>query len=291
MIWGYGGTVVAVLHLVSGSQNRASPRFAWNSSGLHVSVLGSFGFSAVDGSRPVLSGGSQRLLAFLALRNDPVPRSTAAGSLWPEASDDHAGSSLRSALARLGSTTRDAVAVTDVDLKLADDVTVDFRASQGLARSLLEPDVASTVSKLGAGPISVLSRDLLPDWYDDWVVPEAEEWRQLRLHALEALCDLLTIEGRFAHAMGAALAALRVEPLRESANAAVIRVHLAEGNQADALRVFRRYRALLQRELSVEPTPELFALVGVGVAASQRDSDTRSDRAKWAEVRLARRHR
>ena len=291
MIWGNGGTVAAVLHLVSGSQNRVSPRFAWNSSGLQVSVLGSFGFSAVDGSRPVLSGGSQRLLAFLALRTDPVPRSTAAGSLWPEASDDHAGSSLRSALARLGSTTRDAVAVTDVDLKLADDVTVDFRASQGLARSLLEPDVASTVSKLGAGPIAVLSRDLLPDWYDDWVVPEAEEWRQLRLHALEALCDLLTIEGRFAHAMGAALAALRVEPLRESANAAVIRVHLAEGNQAEALRVFRHYRALLQRELGVEPTPELFELVGVGLAASQRDSDTRSDRAKWAEVRLARRHR
>jgi SARP family transcriptional regulator, regulator of embCAB operon len=281
-----------VLHLVPGSQDR-SPRAAWNPSGLQVSVLGSFGFSAVDGSRPVLSGGSQRLLAFLALRTDPVARSTTARSLWPEASDDHASSSLRSALARLGAPTRDAVAVTDLDLRLADDVSVDFRASQGIARSLLEPDVASTVSKLGVGPISVLSRDLLPDWYDDWVVPEAEEWRQLRLHALEALCDLLMIEGRYAHAMGAALAALRAEPLRESANAAVIRVHLAEGNQADALREFRRYRALLQRELGVEPTPGLFELVGVALTASRRnsdtrDSDTRRDRAKWAEVRLAR---
>ena len=282
-----------MLHLVPGSQD-LSPREAWNSSGLQVSVLGSFGFSAVDGSRPVLSGGSQRLLAFLALRTDPVARSTTARSLWPEASDDHASSSLRSALARLGAPTRDAVAVTELDLRLADDVSVDFRASQGIARSLLEPDVASTVSKLGAGPISVLSRDLLPDWYDDWVVPEAEEWRQLRLHALEALCDLLMIEGRYAHAMAAALAALRAEPLRESANAAVIRVHLAEGNQADALREFRRYRALLQRELGVEPTPGLFELVGVALTASRRNSDTRDsdarrDRAKWAEVRLARR--
>lgn len=285
---GYGPVV---LHLVPDSGGRASTARLWNDSGLQVSVLGTFGFSAADGSRPALSGGSQRLLAFLALHTHSVSRGTAAGSLWPEATEDHAGSSLRSALARLGATTRDAVAVTDSDLKLSDDVAVDIRASQGVARSLLDPEVAPTVSKLGPTAISVLSRDLLPDWYDDWVIPEAEEWRQLRLHALESLSDLLTIEGRFAHAMGAALAALRVEPLRESANAAVIRVHLAEGNQADALREFRRYRALLQRELGVEPTPALFELVGVAPTASRRTVDVRDDRAKWAEVRAARRQR
>jgi DNA-binding SARP family transcriptional activator len=239
----------------------------------------------------VLSGGSQRLLAYLALHREPVPRSTAAGSLWPEATGDHASSSLRSALARLGSATRDAVAITDIDLRLADGVTVDIRESQGFARRLLVPEVSPAVSELGAQAISVLSRDVLPDWYDEWVVPEAEEWRQLRLHALEALSDRLTIAGRFAHAMGAALSAVRAEPLRESANAAVIRVHLAEGNQADAQREFRRYRALLQRELGVEPTTSLFELVGVAPMASRRGSDTRVDRGKWAEVRVARRDR
>jgi DNA-binding SARP family transcriptional activator len=279
--------VASVLHLAPDSRRRVSPARAANGSGLQVSVLGSFGFSAADGSRPLLSGGSQRLLAFLALRTEAVTRGTTAGSLWPEASGDRASSSLRSALSRLGSTTRDAVAVTDVDLKLAGGVTVDIRSSQGLARSLLEPEVAPIAGMLGAGAISVLSRDLLPDWYDDWVVPEAEEWRQLRLHALEALSDLLTIEGRFAHAMGAALAALRVEPLRESANAAVIRVHLAEGNRADALREFRRYRALLQRELGVEPTPTLFELVGVAPGASRR-AKRGGDIPKWAEARANR---
>jgi DNA-binding SARP family transcriptional activator len=280
-----------MLRLVPDSRSRVSPARFWNDSGLNVSVLGTFGFSAADGSRPSLSGGSQRLLAYLALRTDSVTRASTAASLWPEATEDRACSSLRSALTRMGSTTRDAVAATDGELKLADDVRVDIRASQGVARSLLDPDVAPTVSKLGATAITVLSRDLLPDWYDDWVVPEAEEWRQLRLHALESLSDLLTIEGRFAHAMGAALAAMRVEPLRESATAAVIRVHLAEGNQADALREFRRYRALLQRELGVEPTPDLFALVGVAPSASRRGIDARVDGAKWTAVRVARRRR
>ena len=250
-------------------------------------MLGSFAFSAADGSRPALSGGSQRLLAFLALRHQPVNRTAAAGWLWPEASDDHASSSLRSALSRLGATTRDAVAVTDIDLRLADDVVVDIRDSQELARRLLEQQSSPNVRELGAPAITSLSRDLLPDWYDEWVVPEAEEWRQLRLHALEAMSVRLTNEGRFAHAMCAALAAVRVEPLRESATSAVIRVHLAEGNQADAQREFRRYRAFLQRELGVEPTATLFELVDVSPNASRRAVASVAS-PKWAEARTLR---
>jgi DNA-binding SARP family transcriptional activator len=261
---------------------------------VQVSVLGTFGFSAADGSRPLLSGGSQRLLAFLALRNDSVSRTSAAGALWPDATNDHASSSLRSALSRLGSTTRDAVAVNDVEIRLADDVVVDIRESQGLARLLLEPGptpLVNATGPLGPKAISVLSRDLLPDWYDEWVVPEAEEWRQLRLQALEALSERLTSAGRFAHAIGAAQSAVRVEPLREDAHAALIRVYLAEGNQADALREFRRYRALLQRELGVEPTDKLFELVGVSPMASRRSIDLRDNAEKWSEVRLARQRR
>jgi DNA-binding SARP family transcriptional activator len=261
---------------------------------MQVSVLGSFGFSATDGSRPLLSGGSQRLLAYLALRADSVSRTAAAGSLWPDATNDHASSSLRSALSRLGSATRGAIAVNDVELRLAGDVVVDIRESQGLAHRLLEPAPAPDADEVGAlGPkaISILSRDLLPDWYDDWIAPEAEEWRQLRLHALETLAERLTGVGRYAHAIGAAQSAIRAEPLRESATAALIRVHLAEGNQADALRDFRRYRAMLQRELGVEPTTNLFELVGVAPMASRRSVDLRDDHAKWSEVRVARRQR
>jgi len=268
-----GTTVAPVLHL--------SP----DSTGRQVSVLGSFGFSAADGSRPALSGGSQRLLAYLALHMGAVTRATAAGSLWPDASGDHAGSSLRSALSRLGPT-REAVAATDIDLRLADDVAVDIRESQDLARGLLDADLSPSL-ELGATTISALSRDLLPDWYDDWLIPEAEEWRQLRLHALEALSDRLANAGLPAHAMGAAMAAVRVDPLRESAIAALIRVHLSEGNQADALCEFRRYRALLQRELGVEPTTNLFELVGVAPMASRRGADTRGDSPKWSEVSIS----
>jgi hypothetical protein len=53
---------------------------------------------------------SQRLVAFLALHGGMVRRTAVAGSLWPDASERHAHSNLRQALARLQSTARKALA-------------------------------------------------------------------------------------------------------------------------------------------------------------------------------------
>jgi DNA-binding SARP family transcriptional activator len=54
---------------------------------------------------------------------------------------------------------------------------------------------------------------------------------------------------------------VRAEPLRESAHAALIQVHVAEGNQSEALREFTHYRALLNAELGLEPTLRLRRLI------------------------------
>ena len=93
------------------------------------------------------------------------------------------------------------------------------------------------------------------------MVAEAEDWRQLRLSGLEAQARLLAAGGRPAGAAGAARAAMRAEPLRETPHAILVRLHLAEGNQSEALRVFDRYRTMLHAELGLEPTPLLSELV------------------------------
>lgn len=230
--------------------------------GSHVSVLGGFRFQPETEAVLVLSGSSQRLLAFLALHERSMTRNAVAGTLWPDVSEEHAYSSLRSTLSRMHGSSRDAVVVNVMDLSLADDVVVDMHESQGLAHRLLDTRTTPRESDLTAGSVDALSADLLPDWYDDWVVIETEAWRQLRLHALEALSGRLTEAGRLADAAGAALAAVNTEPLRETARAALIRVHLAEGNQSEALTEFERYRVLLQAELGLEPTRRLSELVG-----------------------------
>lgn len=225
-----------------------------------VSVIGSFDFSLAGKPQRNLPHGSQRLLAFLALRDRAVTRAALAGTLWPEASEEHAHASLRSALSRLNGIKRMAVSVTPHELSLADGVSVDIRDARLLAHRILNLGTGQD-SDLNDQAISTLSVDLLPDWYDDWAVTEAEEWRQLRLHALDALAERLTAAGRYSDATSAALAAVKAEPLRETAHAALIRVYLAEGNRAEALSAYQHYRDLLRTELGLEPTPRIQALV------------------------------
>jgi DNA-binding SARP family transcriptional activator len=226
-----------------------------------VSVLGGFQLWRSGSVQIGVPRASQRLLAFLALRGGVANRAAVAGTLWPDATESHAYSNLRSALARLERTCRETLQTSKLELGLAEDVTVDLRHSQALARRLLDPSTKPGQSDLGAAALGALSADLLPGWYDDWVLIEAEIWRQLRVHALEALALRLADIGRWGEAANAAGAAVRADPLRESAHAALIKVHLAEGNQSDAVREFTSYRALLHAELGLEPTLQLRHLV------------------------------
>jgi two-component SAPR family response regulator len=160
-------------------------------------------------------------------------------------------------VSRLDGPTRHAVKVTAHDLSLDEGVAVDVHYSQALARRLIDRDAPLLDGDIATPAVTALSDDLLPGWYEDWAVIAAEDWRQLRLHALEAVAARLTAADRLAEAAEAALAAVRAEPLRESARAALIRVHMAEGNQPDAIGEFERYRVLLRAELGIEPTSRL----------------------------------
>jgi DNA-binding SARP family transcriptional activator/DNA-binding HxlR family transcriptional regulator len=228
---------------------------------IEIDLLGTFAVRIGRRTLGSLSSGSQRLLAFLALQDRAVARIAMAGAMWPETSDRAAGISLRSALARLDVPTRAAILVASGGLRLADAVVVDLANAQAMAHRLLHSGDRATEADLSAEATVTLSTELLPDWYDDWVIAEAEDWRQLRVSALEAQAGSLCSRGRLPEAAGAARAAIRVDPLRESAQARLIEVHLAKGNQSDALRVFDRYRTLLSSELGLEPTPHLNKLI------------------------------
>lgn len=113
---------------------------------------------------------------------------------------------------------------------------------------------------------AVLSDDILPEWSEEWLLSTREWFRQVRLHALEALCGRLCREARFGEALEAGLAAIACEPLRESSHRAVVRAHLAEGNAAEALRQYRSYRRLLRHELGLPPSAQFQELIaGTGI--------------------------
>jgi DNA-binding SARP family transcriptional activator len=192
---------------------------------------------------------AQRLLAYLALQRRPVPRPVILGALWGEVDPRHAAARLRSVLWRMPAPqSRRLLDVDGARLSLAQDVDVDFRIAQDENR----------VSELD---VSSLACDLLADWDDDWVVVEREQFRQMRLHRLEALSEKAQQEGNYELALRAGLAAVSAEPLRESAHRRVIGVHLAEHNPSEALRQYQRACLVLRHELGLDPSPATRATV------------------------------
>lgn len=223
----------------------------------HLRLLDGFELSFDSRSVPVPLP-AQRLLAFLALQEYPLLRGYVAGTLWLHASEEHAAGSLRSALWRIRRLDPGLVEADGNRLRLAPTVGVDVRDTVAWARRIL--DISA---EFGPADIPEVWRrgELLPDWYDDWVAFERERLRALRAHALEHLCVRLAAAGRFGEATEAGLAAIREEPLRESAHRALIAVHVAEGNPASALRQYRGFASLLQRELGIRPSARMEELI------------------------------
>lgn len=215
------------------------------------------------GDAPVsVPGGSKRLLAYVALHcRATVPRALVAGSLWPHASEQCAFTNLRSALSRLRDIGRQALDVQPAEVRLAREITVDLHHARALAHNILDPGVPTEDLDLTPATVDQLSADLLPGWYDDWAIQEGEHWRQLRLHALEALAEHFIDTEQFAGSVTAAQTAARTDPLRESSQALLIRAHLAEGNVSQALDDFERYEQRLGNELGLRPTERLCRLV------------------------------
>ncbi|MGH3824078.1 MAG: AfsR/SARP family transcriptional regulator [Pseudonocardiaceae bacterium] len=214
--------------------------------------------------------GSKRLLVFVALHRRRVERRHAAGTLWPIGDDSRAAGNLRSALWRLRGAGIDLLAADKWSLTLYDEVIVDVHVVSNWAGRLIGGTASD--DDLAVLPWWVDALDLLPGWYDDWALVERERMRQRVLHALEALNRRLVDAGRYAEAVEAAMLAVGAEPLRESAQRALIEAHLAEGNWVEGWRSYQAYRDLLRRELSVEPSTDLVALL----QAAQHDRSTRS---------------
>src|SRR5687768_14390028 len=141
---------------------------------VRLGLLGGFRLS-IESEVIELPMNSQRLVSFLALQARPMLRTFVSGSLWGDATDQHASGSLRSALSRLRHPKYSLVALTSEHIELSPTVTVDLREGEALARHVLDP--SQDLDDLAGVDDEVLSTDLLPDWTEDWVLLERESYR------------------------------------------------------------------------------------------------------------------
>ncbi len=134
------------------------------------------------------------------------------------------------------------VEVSGGAVTLAAGVRVDVGEFVDGAHALLDPAVR--VDRTDT-PAAARAGELLSGWCGHWVLLEREQSRHLRVHALEVLADELVLVGRCGEAVQAAHAAVRDEVLRGSAHRAIVRVHLAERNRAEAMHAHRDSRDAL----------------------------------------------
>ena len=229
---------------------------------VNLSLLSSFELTSA-GDPVSLPVPAQRLLAFVALRDRPVLRTYVAEKLWLNSTEKRACGSLRSALWRLRRLGFVLIDVTSGRLRLEPRVVVDVRLCLVGRAACSTRRMGQVASCAGVGNLGdAIFGELLPDWYDDWLLVERERLRELRVRALERVCERLTALRSFGPAIEAGLAAVHAEPLRESAHRCLIGVYLAEGNQAEALRAYRAYRNVLDGELALEPSARMDELIG-----------------------------
>jgi predicted ATPase/DNA-binding SARP family transcriptional activator len=200
----------------------------------------------------------QWLLALLVLRHGrAVERAWLSGTLWPDSSEEAANASLRNTLkdlrralgseaGRLRSPTTRSLSL-DLDGAHADVLAFDVATAHGDAVAL------ERAVKLYRGP-------LLEGCAEEWVLQERQIREQAYLTALETLATHTIERGDLGAAERHLQQVVAVEPLRESAQRALMQALAARGSYAAATQVYRELRLRLHRELNAAPDPETQAL-------------------------------
>jgi DNA-binding SARP family transcriptional activator len=242
-------------------------------------LTASFARQARDGSAATvrqidLPAGPKNLISLLALHGR-CARIHAAATLWPDCTDDVAAARLRAVLWRLRHRhvgVPPLLEIGDSSLALTDEVDVDVdRFRDGAELLIRDPDNCSAEAEEAADAV-LHSAELLPGWYDDWVLAARERLQYLRLGALDALAARRRRQHRTHETLEAARAAISIEPLHESAHRTVVRTHLDNGDIVEAIKHYQRFEAMLDRELGLPPSALFLEMVSPYLALSSHKS-------------------
>ncbi|HKZ83910.1 MAG TPA: BTAD domain-containing putative transcriptional regulator [Anaerolineae bacterium] len=222
---------------------------------LEVRLLGRFEVRLDGELIDLASRPAQSLFAYLALNpNLPHRRERLAGLLWPDTSDANARNSLRHALWTL----RRALGA-DGQYLLADDLTITLNADSDCRFDFAVLDQKPTVEWSADDLIGIVSEygdDLLPGFYDEWVVLERQRLQVVFEHKMKLLLDRLVEARRWEDVLewGERWIVLGYTP--EPAYRALMVAHAGLGDVSKMAATFRRCVESLKTELGVEPSEQ-----------------------------------
>ncbi|MFN8487281.1 MAG: AAA family ATPase [Caldilineaceae bacterium] len=224
---------------------------------LRICLLGGFSLchDKPVGNEPgqgVYTARLQALLAYLVLhRHTPQSRQHLAFLFWPDTNEAQALTNLRNLLHKL----RQALPTLD-DFLETNAQTVQWRADAPFTLDVadFEDSLTQTASRENlARAVQLYRGDLLPSCYDDWILPEREQLRQLFLDALEQLVSTLEAKRDYRAAIHYGQRLLQIDPYNEGAYRTLMRLHAANHDRAGALAVYQQCVEILQKEFEAEP--------------------------------------
>jgi DNA-binding SARP family transcriptional activator len=240
---------------------------------VRVRLLGRLGIEHgqrwLDGS--ALPGRQGRIvLAYLALRHEPVPRDELADLVWRDALTaawerdlSAVVSKVRAALdsVDLGSLLHGARGCYELQLPSTARVDVDdavrFVEDAESAWRVGNRDAAVPAAATAA---SLARRPFLPGEHGLWIERRRDDLRTVLLRALDLLAQGLSGGPYQDDALRYTKEAVALDPYRETSYVQLMRLHMSEGNRAEALRAYEQCRAILARDLGVTPSSQTEAV-------------------------------
>lgn len=210
---------------------------------------------------------AQSLFAFLLLHpHQPQRREMLAGQFWPDTTEDNARSNLRHALWRV----RKALDAGADDRLESDSLAVVYHPQPGdwLDVDQLEscPEDESNLTRL-LQAVSAYGGELLPGFYEDWIVLERERLRAAFERKLGNLLDGLVAERLWNEALRWGETWIAGGGAPEPAYRALMLAQAGLGNLAGAALQYQRCVDALEAELGVAPsekTRKLFEQIRSG---------------------------
>jgi predicted ATPase len=128
--------------------------------------------------------------------------------------------------------------------------------------------------------------ELLPGFYEDWILVQREEFHQAYLNALTQLAKLLEDARQYEEAIEAVNRLIRADTLNESAYQHSMRLHALNEDRAGALQVYHTCVTVLKRELDLEPSAEIKSLCEQLMRITEIPSAARGQEKAPEEIRL-----
>lgn len=222
---------------------------------LEVRLLGQFDVRLDGAPVEIPSRSAQTLLAYLAL-NAGVShrREKLAGMFWPEASDAQARNNLRYTLWQIRKGLSRGDARPEMYLT-ADKITVTLAVWCDGAEMLRPLNGGSDAESL-VRAASLYGGELLPGFYEDWVVLDRERMRAAFESKVQKLLDVLARAAKWPEVLEWSERWIAAGQASEPAYRALMLAHAGMGDRAGVAAAFARCVAALQTDLDVEPSDQ-----------------------------------